>query len=71
VEIGQIVIVSLALPVLLVVDRLVASGGWVARGVRAPQAVYALSGVICLLGAYWFLVRTILPEPAWAQILGQ
>jgi hydrogenase/urease accessory protein HupE len=71
VEIGQIVIVSIALPVLLVIDRLVASRGWAARGVRAPQAVYALSGVICLLGAYWFLVRTILPEPAWAQILGQ
>ena len=70
VEIGQIIIVSVALAVLLLVDRLVASRGWAAPGIRAPQAVYALSGVICVLGAYWFLARTILPEPAWASVVG-
>ena len=63
-------IVSLALPVLVMIDRLVASRGWVSSGVRAPQAVYALSSVICLLAGYWFLVRTILPEPTWLQFLG-
>jgi hydrogenase/urease accessory protein HupE len=51
VEIGQIVIVSLVLPALLALDRAVAGRGH-------PVAVaYAVSGVIIVLGSYWFLDR--------------
>jgi hydrogenase/urease accessory protein HupE len=69
VEIGQIAIVSLVMPVLLLGDRLLGHRGTL-RPRRAAATVYALSGVIGALGAYWFLVRTILPEPAWSRLLG-
>ncbi len=69
VEIGQIGIVSIVLPLLLLLDR-VRKPREAAHPVRATSTVYALSGVICVLGGYWFLVRTILPAPSWASILG-
>jgi hydrogenase/urease accessory protein HupE len=69
VEIGQIGIVSIVLPLLLLLDR-VLKPREAAYPVRAASTVYALSGVICVLGGYWFLVRTILPAPTWASILG-
>jgi hydrogenase/urease accessory protein HupE len=56
VEIGQLVIVSLALPVLLLLDRWFASPGVP----RAAPMVYAVSGVICVLGTYWFVMRTLI-----------
>jgi len=54
VEIGQVAIVSLVLTLLLVLDRLFAAPGMA----RAAPMVYAVSGVICLLASYWFLMRT-------------
>ena len=57
VEIGQIAIVSLVIPLLLQMDRL-ASG--MAGGRRSPAVVYAVSALITVLGCYWFLDRTIL-----------
>lgn len=57
VEIGQIAIVSLVLPALLMIDRLSAAPR--AEPNRRPAVVYAISGVIILLGGYWFLARTV------------
>jgi len=58
VEIGQIAVVSLVVPALLGMDRLLTPSR------RAPTrpafAVYALSVVIIGLGGYWFLDRTVL-----------
>jgi hydrogenase/urease accessory protein HupE len=56
VEIGQITIVSLVLPALLALDRLFVAPGCP----RAASMVYAFSGMICALGGYWFLTRTII-----------
>ena len=61
VEIGQIAIVSLVVPALLVMDRLLANGREVeALATRPAPAVYGISVVIIGLGSYWFLVRTVL-----------
>jgi hydrogenase/urease accessory protein HupE len=61
VEIGQIAIVSLVVPALLVMDRLLANGrGVEALATRPAPAVYGISVVIIGLGSYWFLVRTVL-----------
>lgn len=57
VEIGQVAIVCLAMPLLVGVDRLVAR----ARGVhQSPVTVYTLSGAILALGSYWLIERTLL-----------
>ena len=50
VEIGQIAIVLLLMPILLLIDRQTG-------GKRNEKLVYALSGVIALFGAYWFFQR--------------
>lgn len=55
VEIGQVAIVSIVIPVLIAIDRLVAADR--AKPVRAAPLVYALSAVITVLGGYWFLTR--------------
>jgi hypothetical protein len=61
VEIGQIAIVSLVVPSLLGMDRLLASGRGVATlPTRPALAVYGISAVIIGLGSYWFLARTVL-----------
>jgi hydrogenase/urease accessory protein HupE len=61
VELGQITIVCLVVPVLLGMGRLLASDhGVVARPIRPARAVYAISAVIIVLGGYWFLARTVL-----------
>ncbi len=52
VELGQIGIVLIVVPILLGIDRLTG-------GKRSPKLVYAGSTVIALLGAYWFLMRTV------------
>jgi hydrogenase/urease accessory protein HupE len=61
VEIGQIAIVSLVMPVLLALDRLPAPGH---RGgavpVRSRLVVYPISALIIGLASYWFLDRTVL-----------
>jgi hypothetical protein len=55
VEIGQIAIVALMLPVLGLLDRLTTLGG--EEPARAARVVYTVSAVISLLGGYWFLTR--------------
>jgi hydrogenase/urease accessory protein HupE len=57
VEIGQVAIVSLVIPALLMLDALLAADR--AKPARAAPLVYALSALISLLGGYWFLTRII------------
>jgi len=66
VEIGQIAIVSLVVPALLGMDRLLANskGRAALPTTRSASAVYAISAVIIGFGSYWFLARTVLS--AWA-----
>jgi hydrogenase/urease accessory protein HupE len=51
VEIGQIGVVLIVMPLLFLIDN------YVTYGARSAKLVYALSGAIALLGAYWMLVR--------------
>ena len=61
VEIGQIAIVSLVVPSLLAMDRVLTPSRRVAAGPTRPAfAVYAISALIIGLGSYWFLARTVL-----------
>jgi hydrogenase/urease accessory protein HupE len=55
VEVGQVAIVCIVLPLLGVLDRVVAVDR--TKPVRAARLVYAVSLVISLLGGYWFLTR--------------
>jgi hydrogenase/urease accessory protein HupE len=55
VEIGQVAIVALMLPVLGLLDRLTAVGP--EEPARAARLVYTMSAVIGLLGGYWLLTR--------------
>lgn len=59
VEVGQVAIVSLVIPLLIGVDWLIAK----MRGApqdRTAALVYAISGIVACLGSYWFLERTVL-----------
>jgi len=61
VEIGQIAIVFLVVPLLLGMDHLFANGrGATAPPIRPAFAVYGISGMIIALGSYWFIDRTVL-----------
>lgn len=51
VEVGQIGVVLIVMPLLLSIDK------YVTHRARSAKLVYALSGVIALFGAYWMLVR--------------
>ncbi|WP_454650503.1 HupE/UreJ family protein [Bradyrhizobium liaoningense] len=55
VEIGQIAIVALLLPVLGLLDRVTAAGR--EKPARAARLVYAMSAMIGVLGGYWLLTR--------------
>ncbi|MCA6104392.1 MULTISPECIES: HupE/UreJ family protein [Bradyrhizobium] len=55
VEIGQVVIVAIVLPLLGLVDRLFAADR--THPARAASLVYAVSAVISLFGGYWLLTR--------------
>lgn len=55
VEIGQVAIVSIVVPTLIVLDRLFAANR--KAPARAAALVYALSAVITLLGSYWLVTR--------------
>ena len=55
VEIGQVAIVSIVVPVLVVLDRIFAVDR--TKPVRAAALVYALSALITVLGSYWLLTR--------------
>jgi hydrogenase/urease accessory protein HupE len=59
VELGQVAIVSIVIPVLAGLDRLLAADRGVAP-VRTAALVYALSGIIAVLGFYWIIDRTVL-----------
>jgi hydrogenase/urease accessory protein HupE len=58
VEIGQVAIVALVFPLLLLADRMIAGGG--GRKGRQPSLVYTCSAVIFALGLYWLVERTVL-----------
>lgn len=55
VEIGQVAIVSIVVPALIALDRLMAVDR--TKPVRVAPLVYALSALITVLGSYWFLTR--------------
>lgn len=55
VEIGQVAIVSIVVPVLIATDRLFTTDR--AKPARATSLVYALSALITALGGYWFVTR--------------
>jgi hydrogenase/urease accessory protein HupE len=55
VEIGQLAIVSIVVPALILLDRLFAADR--TKPARAAALVYALSSVITILGGYWFVTR--------------
>jgi hydrogenase/urease accessory protein HupE len=57
VEIGQIAIVSIVIPLLIGLDRLLAGAG--GKPVRAAPLVYALSSLIAVLGSYWLITRIV------------
>ncbi len=51
VEIGQIGVVLVVLPLLLLIDKLFN------KGERSPRLVYVGSGIVAMFGCYWLLVR--------------
>jgi hydrogenase/urease accessory protein HupE len=55
VEIGQIAIVAVMLPMLGLLDRLASAGR--TEPVRTAKLVYTVSAIISLLGGYWLLTR--------------
>ena len=55
VEIGQVAIVSIVVPALIALDRLLATDR--AKPVSATSLVYGLSALITLLGGYWLVTR--------------
>jgi hydrogenase/urease accessory protein HupE len=57
VEIGQVAIVSVVVPALIVLDLLIAVDR--AKPARAAALVYALSALITVLGSYWFVTRVL------------
>jgi hydrogenase/urease accessory protein HupE len=57
VEFGQVAIVSIVIPALIALDRIMATDR--AKPVRAASLVYALSLLITVLGSYWFVARVI------------
>jgi hydrogenase/urease accessory protein HupE len=59
VELGQVAIVSLVVPALILLDGLLATVRGV-RPARAPALVYPLSGGIALIAGYWVMARTFL-----------
>ncbi len=58
VEIGQVAIVTIVVPLLLAIDRLSARA--TAAPERRPALVHAVSAAIAALGGYWFIERTLL-----------
>jgi hydrogenase/urease accessory protein HupE len=57
VEIGQVAIVTIVLPILIVLDRLIATDS--DKPTRAVPLVYGLSFAISLLGSYWLVTRML------------
>jgi len=59
VEVGQVAIVSIVIPLLIGIDWLIATMGDVPQK-RTAGLVYALSGIIAFLGCYWVFERTLM-----------
>lgn len=59
VEVGQVAIVGLVIPLLIGLDWLIAATRSAAPKRTAPL-VYALSAIIAILGCYWILERTVM-----------
>src|SRR5262249_18593597 len=57
VEIGQVAIVSIVIPALIALDWLLAVDR--TKPARAAPLVYALSGLIAVLGSYWLVARVL------------
>ena len=57
VEIGQIAIVALVFPLLLLCDRMSAAGA-AGKG-RSTALVYSCSAIILVFGLYWLIERTV------------
>jgi hydrogenase/urease accessory protein HupE len=57
VEIGQVAIVSIVVPALVLLDQLMATDR--AKPVRAASLVYVLSVLISVLGSYWLVTRML------------
>jgi hydrogenase/urease accessory protein HupE len=57
VELGQVAVVSVVIPALIGLDRLLAASR---DAGRAAALVYTLSGIIAVLGCYWIVERTVL-----------
>jgi hydrogenase/urease accessory protein HupE len=64
VEIGQIAIVSIVIPVLIGLDAALADRE--AKPVRAARLVYVLSALIAVLGSYWLVTRVLAELPGHA-----
>lgn len=63
VEIGQIAIIGICLPVILGIDHLIIRNKPTAPDYRRnPVFVYLASGIIILLGIYWFIERVIITQ---------
>jgi hydrogenase/urease accessory protein HupE len=58
VEVGQVALVAIVMPLLLVVDRLSAQPQTAPE--RSPVLVYSVSTLIAGLGVYWFIERALL-----------
>jgi hypothetical protein len=59
VEVGQVAIVSLVIPLLISLDWLIATTRN-APPKRTEPLVYVLSGIIAILGCYWIFERTFM-----------
>jgi hydrogenase/urease accessory protein HupE len=59
VEVGQVAIVGLVIPLLIGLDWLIATT-LNAAPTRTAPLVYAVSGIIAVLGCYWILARTLI-----------
>jgi hydrogenase/urease accessory protein HupE len=59
VEVGQVAIVTLVIPLLIGLDWLIAATHDASPARTAPL-VYTLSAIIAILGCYWILARTVL-----------
>ncbi len=57
VELGQVAVVSVVIPTLIGLDRMLAASR---DATRAASLVYMLSGIIAILGCYWIVERTFL-----------
>ena len=59
VEVGQVAIVSIVIPLLIGVDWLIATIRDAPQK-RTAALVYAVSGIVAFLGCYWVLERTVM-----------